>query len=188
MEREQLLKGLKYLGVAYNKDFTSDQATVWFDVFKDTDYTTFGKAIKRLVVTSKFLPTIADLRREIALLENPYLGLDALSEWEQVLSLIREHGFYKHEQAFKEMNPLTQNIVRQLGWSNLCSSENIVWLKKEFVDIFNNKQVWVERLEALPEPTMTLAELTQKAKEYHDQETKLIEKKGEKNGQIEDIA
>ncbi len=102
------------------------------------------------------------------------VGLNALKEWEEVLRLIRKYGYYKTNEALAEMNLLTRNAVEQLGWSKLCMSEDIVWLKKEFIEIFKNKQQGIESLEMLSEPVMTMAELAEKAREYGNQETKLL--------------
>lgn len=139
MTKEQLLKGLKYLGVAYNKEFTQEQASVWFDMFKDDDYKTFSQAVKRLISTNQFMPSIAEIKKEIAKLENPLLTLRAEDEWEEVLKAIRKYGYYKQEEAFNSLKEITQNAVRNLGWYRLCSSENIQWEKKEFITIFNSK-------------------------------------------------
>lgn len=174
MNIEEFTKAMTFLGISYSKEFTQKQIKVWYEFFKDTSSETFKIAIKRLIATNKFLPSIAEINQEIALIDNPHLGLDPLEEWEKVLKLIRKHGFYKPNEAFKEMNLLTKNVVEQLGWGNLCMSENIVWLKKEFVEIFKNKQQGIESLEMLAEPVMTMAEIEEKAREYGNQETQLL--------------
>lgn len=175
MNKEEFTYVMTFLGVAYNKEFTQKQIKVWHEFFRDTSSETFKTAIKRLVATNKFLPSIAEIKQEIALIDNPHLGLDPLEEWETVLKLIRKHGYYKNIEAFNEMNLLTKNVVQQLGWDNLCMSENIVWLKKEFIEIFKNKQQGIENIEMLAEPIMTMAELAAKASEYCNQEIKLLE-------------
>lgn len=175
MTAEEFSKALTFLGVAYNKEFTNEQAKIWYEFFKTTSEETFKKAIKRLIATNKFMPSIAEINQEIALIDNPHLGLNPLKEWEEVLRLIRKYGYYKTNEALAEMNLLTRNVVEQLGWSKLCMSEDIVWLKKEFIEIFKNKQQGIESLEMLAEPVMTMAELAEKALEYGNKETKLLE-------------
>ena len=59
MKKEEFIKGLKYLGIVYNKEFDQQQAEVWYDFFKDYDYETFKNAIKESVKTNKFLPNIS---------------------------------------------------------------------------------------------------------------------------------
>lgn len=108
------------------------------------------------------------------MIDNPHLQLDPYEEWEIVLNLIRKHGYYKMDIAFKEMKSLTKNVVKQLGWNNLCTSENIVWLKKEFIEIFKNKQQSIETVEMLNEPVMTISEIIAKASEYWNEEPKLL--------------
>lgn len=168
MTIEEFTKAITFLTIAYNKEFTGKQAGVWYEFFKDVNVETFKIAIKRIIVKNKFLPTIAEINEEIALFDNPHLQLDPYEEWEKVLILIRKYGYYKQDESFNEMNLLTKNVVKQLGWSNLCSSENIVWLKKEFIEIFENKQKGIENIEMLSEPVMTLAELMAKASEYNN--------------------
>ena len=174
MNIEEFTKAMTFLGISYSKEFTQKQIKVWYEFFKDTSSETFKQAIKRLIATNKFLPSIAEINEEIALIDNPHLGLNALKEWEEVLRLIRQYGYYKQNEALAEMNLLTRNAVEQLGWSKLCMSEDIVWLKKEFVEIFKNKQQGIENLEMLSEPVMTMAELAEKAREYGNQETQLL--------------
>lgn len=168
MKPEEFTKAITFLTMIYDKEFTQEKTAVWYEFFKDTKLDIFKQALKRLSVKNKYLPSIAEIKQEIALINNPNLQINADDEWEQVLKLIREYGYYKHEKAMAQMKPLTANAVRQLGWYKLCSSDNIVWLKKEFIEIINNKKDNIESLEMLLEPTMTLAELTAKAKEYEE--------------------
>jgi hypothetical protein len=169
MTKEQMLKGLKYLGVAYNKEFTQEQASVWFDMFKNDDYKIFNQAVKRLISTNQFMPSIAEIKKEMANISTPMLQLDAEAEWETVLNAIRKYGYYQQEKAFNELKEITRSIVKTIGWYRLCSSESIQWLKKEFIEIFNHKQDNKEELVMLGEPTLTLQEIKQRA------ELKLLE-------------
>lgn len=166
MTKEQLLKGLKYLGVAYNKEFTQEQASVWFDMFKDDDYKIFSQAVKRLISTKQFIPSISEIKREMALISTPSLQLDPDEEWETVLIAIRKYGYYKQLEALETLKPLTKHIVKVIGWGRLCSSESIQWERKEFIELFKNKKDNAEEVAMLSVPTMTLAELTRKSQEY----------------------
>ena len=166
MNQEQLLKALKYLGTAYNKEFTQEQASVWFDLFKDDDYKTFSQAIKRLISTKQFIPSISEIKQEMALINTPSLQLDPDEEWETVLIAIRKYGYYKPIEALATLKPLTKHIVKIIGWGRLCSSESIQWERKEFIELFKNKKDNAEEVAMLSEPTMTLAELTRKAQEH----------------------
>lgn len=166
MDREQFIKGLKYLGIAYNKEFTEEQATVWYDFFKDETFDDFRNAVKRIIPKKQFLPSIAELKQEITLLKNPVLQLKADEEWEKVIKAIRKYGFYRGNEAMKSLNPTTASTVRLLGgWERVCQSTDGDWLRKNFMELFNTKVENYEEAALLSEPQMTLAELTRMAKE-----------------------
>ncbi len=166
MTQQELLKALKYLGTAYNKEFTQEQASVWFDLFKDDDPKLFIMAIKRIVSKNKYIPSISEIKQEMAIISQPSLQLDPDEEWEKVLIALRKYGYYKPREALETLTPLTRHIVRVIGWGRLCSSESIQWERKEFIELFKNKKDNAEEVAMLSEPTMTLAELTRKSQEY----------------------
>lgn len=65
MNREQFLKGFKFLNIAYNKEFTDEQVIVWYDFFKQEDYEIFRIAVKNIIKTNKYMPSISELVDEI---------------------------------------------------------------------------------------------------------------------------
>lgn len=163
MNKEQFTKGITYLAIAYNKEFTQEQINVWYDFFKDEDFENFRKAVKRIIPQKQFMPSIAELKSEIALISNPVLQLNADEEWDNVLKAIRKYGTYRQDEAMKSLNPYTANIVRQVGYTRICSSERIQWERKEFMELFNMNKERDEDMLMLAEPAMTLAELTRTA-------------------------
>lgn len=178
MTQEQFIKGLKYLGIAYNKEFTQDQATVWYDFFKDEDYEVFRQAVKRIIPQKQFMPSIAELKSEIALISNPVLQLNAEEEWDNVLKAVRKYGSYRQDEAMNSLKPYTRNIVRQVGYMRICMSESIQWERKEFMELFNMRQERDSDSLLLAEPVMTLAELSRTAQlkvaELDREEQKLL--------------
>ena len=141
MNKEQFIKGLKYLGIAYNKEFNEEQATVWYDFFKDVDFEVFRQAVKRIIPKSKYMPSIAELRSEVANITNPILQLDVDAEWNKVLTFIRRYGTYISKEEYENaFNSTTKGIIETIGWRKLCLSENIEFQRKIFYDMFNNLQ------------------------------------------------
>jgi len=61
MTKEEFIKGLKYLGIAYNHSFSQDESIVWYDFFKNYSILVFNNAIKDSIENNKFLPRISDL-------------------------------------------------------------------------------------------------------------------------------
>ena len=140
MNREQFIKGLKYLSLAYNKEFDEEQATVWYDFFKDVNFEVFRQAVKRIIPKSKYLPSIAELRAEIAQITNPMLQLNVDDEWNNVITQIRRYGTYITAEEFNKFNETTLKIVKTIGWRRLCLSENIEFERKTFYDMFKSYQ------------------------------------------------
>lgn len=164
MNKEQFIKGLKYLGTAYNKEFTEEQATVWYDFFRDEDFEAFRQAVKRIIPQKQFMPSIAELKSEIATLKNPILQLNADEEWNEVLKAVRRWGSYREEEALNSLKPYTKHIARMVGYTRICMSKDIQWERKEFIELFNNSQDRDEMALMLNEPQMTLAELSRIAR------------------------
>ena len=140
MTKEQFVKGLKYLGIAYNKEFDEEQATVWYDFFKDVDFEVFRQAVKRIIPKSKYIPSIAELRSEVAQITNPVLQLNVEEEWDNVIQMIRKYGSYITAEQFNELKPTTMKVVKTIGWRRLCMSENIEFERRTFYDMFNSYQ------------------------------------------------
>lgn len=163
MDREQFIKGLKYLGIAYNKEFTEEQATVWYDFFKNENFDDFRNAVKRIIPKKQFLPSIAELKQEITLLKNPVLQLKADEEWDKCINTIRKYGRYRKDEAMAALSEHNRNIIRQIGFERICNSENIEWERRLFNELFNNKQDSYGDALLLSEPQMTLAELKRMA-------------------------
>lgn len=160
MTKEQFTKGITFLAIAYNKELTEEQVGVWYEFFKNEDYEAFRKAVKRIIPLKQFMPSIAELKQEIATISNPVLQLNADEEWDSVIKAIRRYGSYRQNEAMQSLKPYTANIVRQVGYTRICMSENIQWERKEFIELFNtNKERDTDTL-MLSEPTMTLAEIT----------------------------
>lgn len=177
MNKTQFTKGITFLAIAYNKEFTDEQVSVWYEFFKEENYDDFRSAVKRIIPKNQFMPSIAELKQEIALVSNPVLQLKPDEEWENVRLAIRKYGFYRGNEAMKLLNPTTARVVRMLGgWENICQSTNGDWLRKNFMELFNTKVDNYEEALMLSEPTMTMAEITRVAK-LKEEERLLLEQK-----------
>ena len=164
MNKEQFTKGITYLAIAYNKELTQEQIGVWYDFFKDEDFEAFRQAVKRIIPQKQFMPSIAELKSEIATLKNPILQLNADEEWNEVLKAVRRWGSYREEEALNSLKPYTKHIARMVGYTRICMSKDIQWERKEFIELFNNSQDRDEMALMLNEPQMTLAELSRIAR------------------------
>lgn len=129
------------------KDISKDEALlmikIWERDFENDDEEIFKKAIDRLRYNCKYLPSIAEIKSEIATLNIKELQLNAESEWELVLQAIRRWGRLDNV-AFEE---ITEQTIRAIGLHRLETIETsqVPFIKREFIEIWNNKKIGIEK-------------------------------------------
>ena len=139
MNKEQFVKAMTYLAIAYDKEFNQEQLNVWYEFFKNDDFNILKQAIKSIILKSKYLPSIAELKEEINYIYNPQLKISADNEWLKIKDAIREYGIYNGEDALNNMSVLTKKAIKTLGgWDTICLSEDGDWLRKNFISIYNS--------------------------------------------------
>lgn len=142
MNKENFIKALKFLGTAYNKEFTQEQAEVWYKFFVDDDYELFRQAIKNLIAKQDFSPSIAQIKKEMANLQIDIPSAE--DEWQEVLKAVHKFGSYKEQEALSSLKPYTAYITRHIGYRNICMSEDQTWNKKEFIgeyEVMKDKEI-----------------------------------------------
>lgn len=63
MDKKEFMEGIHLIQNAYNKKFTQEQLTYFYENLKDMSKINFILNIKEHIRTSKWLPTIADIRK-----------------------------------------------------------------------------------------------------------------------------
>lgn len=81
---------------------------LWYDMLKDMDYQSAYIGLKNYVATSKFAPTIADIRNG-AVISQPQ-ELNEMEAWSLVSKAIRNSG-YNSVEEFAKLPPLVQKSV-----------------------------------------------------------------------------
>ena len=167
MKKEDFIKALKVLSIAYNKEFDQEQAEIWYSFFANTNYEEFRTAVKNLVATNKYLPSIAEIKEEIANLQMKDIP-KAEDEWQEVLMAVRKYGYYRPKEALDSLKTYTAYIVNHIGFRNICLADEKqqTWNKKEFIGEYNalkdkeieNIQIGAEERAFLTNNTMLLEE------------------------------
>ncbi len=109
---------------------------VYETMLADLEFHPTQQAIMRLVATSKWLPTIAEIRAmSVDLKFGPQRsGLEA---WGDVVAAIRAVGSYG---CPKFEDPCVAECVRIMDWRTLCLSENDTADRARFVELYDNLQ------------------------------------------------
>lgn len=137
MTREEFLKGVLFLTTAYSKELSQEQVGIWYSFFERDNFESFRKAVKEICVTSKFFPSIAEIKAVMA--ENDLNRLSSDQAWNNVQNAIGRYGFYQPEIAMESLTPEEQATVKSLGgFQRLCQQENTEWLRKDFCKIYDD--------------------------------------------------
>lgn len=138
MNKEKFLKIMTYMGIAYNKEFTKEQIEVWYSFFKEYKDEELNNAVKKIINTEKYLPSIAQIKEEIAKMQVVDVP-EAEDEWGEVIKAVGRYGSYRQQEALDSLKPYTAKIVGYVGYQRICmaTSEEQVWNKKEFISEYN---------------------------------------------------
>ena len=163
----------------YGEDFigTEKPLDVWYALLHDLDYHILSKALQQYMLTNKFKPTVAELGEIYAELVSPTIS-DWSESWEQVSKAIGHYGMYQEKAAMASFDEVTREVVKRLGFQNICLSENIVANRARFAEIYQaiqlRKRTEVNVGSALPNlremVQNRLAELAQKGQKAIEQE------------------
>lgn len=108
---------------------------LWFKQLQDIPYQVAEVALNKWVAVNKWSPSIADIRAEAAEIKNgdtPDWG----EGWESVLDAIRRYGSYRVDEAMASFEPVTRRCVEQIGFLNICQSENIAVDRANFRTLY----------------------------------------------------
>lgn len=117
----------------------SGKLNLWYAMFKDDDKKDVNRALYKLIATSQYPPTIADIRK--ALKETTMVPtLTGGEAWGQVQNAIHNFGYRQKEKALAEMSETTRRVVDCMGWETLCTSdvENTMADRAHFLKIYQS--------------------------------------------------
>lgn len=139
LSMEVFSQGMLFLATIYEKieRITTDGAIakLWYNSLKDLDDDAFQYAVETIAKTSKFAPSIAEIRDK-AWEYSHKEELTGEQAWEIVLRDVREKGWYREP---RYENPILERAKNAITWEALCdiSSEQLSILRRHFIDIYN---------------------------------------------------
>lgn len=114
MTREETKAILAVLKAGYPnfyKDMTKEDAKntvdLWATMFADDSVRLVTEAVKSLICTLKYPPTIADVKEKIRLLTQPQ-GMSELEAWNTVRRAI---SYYDAQENYNSLPPMLQRLV-----------------------------------------------------------------------------
>ena len=108
---------------------------LWYRELSDIPYNVAEAALRKWVATNKWSPSIAEIRELVATIQYGE-QLTWGEAWERALNAVRRYGSYNKQAALDSLDPLTRRCVENIGYLDLCMSENIMVERAHFQKIF----------------------------------------------------
>lgn len=116
MTKDNITEILSTLKVAYPNSFANitkadAQATIelWYKMFKDADFVSVKVAISSLINTSKYPPTIAEVKEEMYKISNTDCDV-AIDEWNKIKKALG-NSLYNSVAEFEALPPIAKRFV-----------------------------------------------------------------------------
>lgn len=120
-----------------DRDRANGMVDAFVSLLDDLAYDEVNRALRVLLQTKTFMPSIAEIRAMVVELRHgpQKAGGDA---WGSVLDMIRAKGSYRSPGVdFHFADEVTARAVAALGWRELCLSENAVADRARFIDLYD---------------------------------------------------
>ena len=157
----------------------------WYMTLKDIPYEIAENAVMEHICTNIYPPNIAEIRKLcMERCKTPILSFD--EAWGVVQKAMSDYGWYHPQEAFATMDELTLAVVKNLGWSRLCQSENTnalpdfvaknkVLLQKQYVPAIEKKEPVRIEQEKEPEPKpLTEEQREERARKFEEIRRKIL--------------
>ncbi len=123
MTKQEVIEALTLIVMSYPASFKDESAVqamseVWYRIFRDDNPKLVALAIQKHISVSKWPPSIAEVREQMAELEHPEI-LPPDVAWCAVIDRIETDGQYLTD--LERIFPLlVAKVLRTIGWSELC--------------------------------------------------------------------
>lgn len=128
---------------------------LWEKSLADMPYHVAEKALIKVLSTSKFFPTVAEIREAAAELTQPRT-LDAMEAWNLIVQAIRRHGYIDQEKAMESLPPDVREMARRFGWRELCLNTNPDTLRAQFRMAWETQSKRIREYNVLPNEIKSL--------------------------------
>ena len=131
---------------------------LWYRELSDIPYEVAEAVLRKWVATNKWSPSIADIRESTSTMLNGE-QLTWGEAWERALDAVRRYGYINQQAALDSLDPITRRCVENIGYLDLCKSENIMVERAHFQKIF---EIYSQRELTNQRMSLPLAEAIEK--------------------------
>ena len=154
MTRDEFNKFYKYItSIATDTNPSPQRTQVYYDALNDLPFDLAMMAAKKVIATleTAFLPMPGVFRKTAVEITNPFSIITAAEAWQEAQKAIREFGSYREVEGLASLSPLTQKVMRTIGWQSFCMSEEEGVLRGQFRMAYETMQTRDNEVARLPQ-------------------------------------
>lgn len=124
MNKQEILKAVAPLQLAFKGNLDDARMRLYVEMLSDIPPQILEAAVKKLIMTNKFLPSIAEIRETAYGIKGTISGTAAPDEseaWGEVIKAIRSVGYYGKPKFSHEAITVA---VNNIGWQDICMTTN----------------------------------------------------------------
>lgn len=124
MDKVSTTKAIAPLQLAFKGALEKDRLQFYVMMLSDIPPQILEVAVKKLIMTNKFLPSIAEIRETAYGIKGTISGTAAPDEseaWGEVIKVIRSVGYYGKPKFSHEAITVA---VNNIGWQDICMTMN----------------------------------------------------------------
>lgn len=124
MNKQDILKAVAPLQLAYNASLDDNRLRLYVEMLSDIPPSILEASVKKLIMTNKFLPSIAEIREVAYGIKGIISGTAAPDEseaWGEVVKAIQSVGYYGKPKFSHEAITVA---VNNIGWQDICMTTN----------------------------------------------------------------
>lgn len=151
MNEHEFATLMRFMAAAINRQIGEETAEAWYQMLGDIQYKTAKAAFMRVLATNAYqnLPPVGLIRRAaIDLSAGP--NLLAAEAWGMVLRAIHGFGFYDEAKALESLPENVAQVVRWMGWRELCHSDNVDVIRAQFMRMYDTQTTRQRDLDLMP--------------------------------------
>lgn len=142
MTRDEVILIMGALQVAYPKFYNNlspEQVeltvNLWTKMLSDVKAEDVTLAVNKIIATSEWPPTIAEVRKAIFETQNGTIK-ESGEAWGEVTAAIRRFGHTREKEALESMSEYTRIVVKYINWQTICQSEDLMADRAHFLKIY----------------------------------------------------
>lgn len=138
MAKSDTAKAIAMLQLAFSKELSNERYKLYVEMLSDINPITLTVAVKNLINSAKFLPTIAELREEagkISSFVNNEEKEDMADAWGLVIKAVGRGGY---DRGLEYLDGIVLETARPI-WRDICYDENIMATRAHFLKMYEQK-------------------------------------------------